>query len=468
VRQWWEAFWKPAPRRPIDQDEASLHLMHAELLRRSAPRRHLTAWEGSQTAGLVAAAGGWVGPAGGLLDAYLRLTMLQPQLPRSQSGLDALPGPDQAAHALQSQFALQRDDTSPALLYLAVRAARRALAANPHDAQASLVLGESYLRLLHATRERAWGKQMPELVQLRRVQASAALNRAVALDPNLIQPHYSLGVLYQETGFLDLALHHLRTYHELAQKAGIRPEVDDELLSRLAREVQKREDACEVATAGWKVLDRALKAQQMGLGGKARNLMLESNVAAFGSRGVGLELELLLKTGRPEDVLEWIGPEHKAALGASWFWLRAQALAASGDYALAQEECNQLTRFLAAGPGGAGSLPIRGVMALLTARRVLAEQPGTRSPFALLRQATDRPEFHGRLANLAQRLKREANMTVFRGLLALEEGEVEEAEIAFRQALTLWKDSPTAASGGGLDFNGRAIAQGCLEWLGPG
>jgi hypothetical protein len=39
------------------------------------------------------------------------------------------------------------------------------------------------------------------------------------------------------------------------------------------------------------------------------------------------------------------------------------------------------------------------------------------------------------------------------GLLALEEGEVDEARRCFRLALALWKDKATAAAGAGLDFN---------------
>jgi hypothetical protein len=69
------------------------------------------------------------------------------------------------------------------------------------------------------------------------------------------------------------------------------------------------------------------------------------------------------------------------------------------------------------------------------------------------------------MRELAKSLRLGADVTVLRGLLALEEGAVDEAEIAFRQALTLWKDAATAASGGGLDFNAHAIARGCLELL---
>jgi hypothetical protein len=73
--------------------------------------------------------------------------------------------------------------------------------------------------------------------------------------------------------------------------------------------------------------------------------------------------------------------------------------------------------------------------------------------------------FRRDVLNLAQELRHKADATVLRGLLALEEGDIAEAEVAFRVALALWKDQAAAASGSGLDFGGRPIAQGYLELL---
>ena len=74
-------------------------------------------------------------------------------------------------------------------------------------------------------------------------------------------------------------------------------------------------------------------------------------------------------------------------------------------------------------------------------------------------------EFRNRLGGLAQRMANEADATVLQGLLALEVGEVDEAEVAFRLALLFWRDEAAAAAGGGLDFGGRVVAQECLKWL---
>jgi hypothetical protein len=67
--------------------------------------------------------------------------------------------------------------------------------------------------------------------------------------------------------------------------------------------------------------------------------------------------------------------------------------------------------------------------------------------------------------SLARILQQDADATVLRGLLALEVGETDEAEAAFAKALAIYKDEAAAASGSGVDFDGRVIAQDCLDWL---
>src|SRR5262249_46264079 len=154
-----------------------------EALRRSAPPRHLAVWQRSQAAALVGSASGWCGAAG-LIDAHVRFVLLGSEQQESSSVTQPL---ERLALFFQQRWTRSQDDTPPALLSLGVRAARRALADNPADAQAYLVLGQCYLRLIHDTRERAWGRLFPELVQLRYAQASAALHQAVSLKPNLAQ-----------------------------------------------------------------------------------------------------------------------------------------------------------------------------------------------------------------------------------------------------------------------------------------
>jgi hypothetical protein len=163
-----------------------------------------------------------------------------------------------------------------------------------------------------------------------------------------------------------------------------------------------------------------------------------------------------------KDAVEWTDVEQQSVMGPlASHWLRARALAAWGDYALAQEELAQLT-------SGQGQDPndLRNGLAMAAGMAILEEQPtSSGSLLHQLWQANSRAAFRGRADHLKESLRFQADLTVLRGLLALEEGDMDEAEISFQLALRLWKDEATAASGGGLDFGGRVVAQDCLQWL---
>lgn len=476
LRSWWDDFWKAASPRSLDRDEALMHLLHAEALERLAPLRHLSDWENSQAAGLIGAAGAWTSP-NAALDAPLRLALFRPHVPEDGARAAAPSPVDRMVMSLQRRYTWQRDDAPPALYYLAVRAARRAVAANPEDASAFLLLGESYLGLLHSTRERAWSAQLPQFMQLRQNQASAALYRAIALRPHFPQAHLHLGRLYQEMNYLDLALVHWQSALRLARQSGpptearraafqARQAQNEEQVKRLAREVQKREDSVTLASANRPTRERAFLAFQKGLAGKALDVLLASDRSAFGNEGMELELELLLGVGRAWDVQKWLNPEHESALGPSaHHWFRARALAACGEYTRAEEECAESARALARGPNRAESVRLRENMALMIATLVLDGQRSPEASFANALTRVNQAALADQLQNLARLLKGQADLRVLHGLLALEEGEEEEAEFAFRAALELWKDKTSAAAGGGLDFSGRIIAQSCLRWL---
>jgi tetratricopeptide (TPR) repeat protein len=389
-------------------------------------------------------------------------------LPAPGAGINTVPALDQWALRSQKMYSLEKDDMPPALLYLAIRSARRALGINPADAQAHLILGESYLYLLRNTRERIWAARLKHLTQLRRVQASAALNQAILLQPNLAKAHRLLAGLYSDMGYLDLALKHFQAHRKLVPTSSQRSspqQFQDQMaqfdleLNRLAEAVREREKKY-AAAGGMRLSDRAMLANQLGLAGKARDLLLQSDVTAFGRIGMALELDLLLKTGGIKEVREWTGEDQKDMLGEVPFYLiRALALAASGDYRLSERELATLAI------AWQGPVAPRTRMALEIAKAVLEEQPLTRGSWAYqVWRAPGRIDFRDRVLGLARRLRGETNAIVLRGLLALEEGEVDNARIAFRTALALWKDEASVASGAGLDFDARPIAQECLRW----
>ena len=437
ARRWWEAFWRPAAPGPHDRNAAAIYLKKAEALRLLAPVRHQATW----MSGWVAAAPG--NPPGGLVMVY---------------GAD---------------LTYARGDTPGGILYLAIRAARRAVAANPSDAQAYALLGEAYLRLLHNSRERTWSQRLSELGQIRRAQAAAAFRHAIAVDPDLASAHLQLGALYGEMGFLDVALRHQRDYLAALRRAGpaLFPHPEEyraavaeagERNDRLAIAVADQEQAFERESAELRVFDRASLARDKGLAGKALEILLGSDISAFGAQGMALELELLVRTGRSKEVRDWTAAEQESALGALYPWLRVQAFAADGEYALARQECEQLA------VGTDPEVGPRRLAAVLVGRTVLdgCYSPGQRG--GAIWQAFQRAELRTRLRGIVLDIRREADALTLRGLLALEEGDVQAAAADFRRALTTWGSEEEAADARGLDFNGRVAAQEALAWIESG
>jgi hypothetical protein len=208
-------------------------------------------------------------------------------------------------------------ERSPALLLLAVRMARRAVAAHPDDAEAWLVLARAYLDLSRTTVESVGSGLLP-LSEVRRCQATAALLQAVRLRPNLTAAHEFLANLYDEINYLDLALLHRSRQLELVRHAGRLPGEDESgfsaRLERLEKAVDEARNTVEtnqnrfvVHSQGLaaKPLDRARLALELGLAGQALDeVLLRSQPDLYGVEGVRLVLELFLRTGRVAEARE--------------------------------------------------------------------------------------------------------------------------------------------------------------------
>ncbi len=475
-RAWFEAFWKPAPPRSIDRDEARMHLLHAEALQREAPVRHMIRWLNSEAAGFVAAANAWTFP-NAFGDAPLRLALFG----LSRPGDDARSAPptpmDRMVSELQRRYTFQRDDAPPALYYLAVRAARRAVAADPDDAPAHLVLGKSYLGLLAATRERVWSAQFPQLVKLRQAQAITALQRVLELRPDFPEAHLHLAQLYHQMNYFDLALKHLQAYYRLFREAGPPRGMDREEflklqaqhaenIERLTREVQRLESSVALRAEDSAPSQRARLAFENGLAGKALDLLLESDRSAFGEEGTKLELELLLNVGRARDVLEWLEPEHEQSLGPLiYHWVRVRALAATGDYLHAEEECDEAARAIALDPNDPQPVPLREKIAEMIAQLFLDGSRSQGLSASVFFARVSREMLQKGIQERLQKLRNQADLTSLHGLLALEEGETAEAESAFRSALGLRKGQSAKDADNVWIFNARILAQDGLNWL---
>jgi hypothetical protein len=177
-------------------------------------------------------------------------------------------------------------------------------------------------------------------------------------------------------------------------------------------------------------------------------MLLASHPAIFGKAGTQLQLDLMLRAGRAYEVRDWLQPEYEEVLGrTAYHSLRFQADAACGDYAGADRELAELRPVAGA----------REAMALQVGGAVLARPAPGAGAAGLAGAAYLRYEWLRRLDAPAGVLREEADILVFRGLLALEAGDAARARGDFAAALARWD--------GGLDFVARPIAEEELRRL---
>jgi hypothetical protein len=462
---WWSAFVTARPDGSPERDEAALFLLDFET--RSLQNRddRSLAWDASRIASV---AGSAVLPSLGV-GMQQSLDLFCFKIDRSETPIrlnSREPTLERVAFGLRMSYLLQQDDAPAEYLWLAIRAARNAVHKNPHDAHAYLILGESYLRLMHNTRERAWKESMPILSRLRQVQASTALNQALLLQPDLMTAHDSLSLLYQDMGLWDLRLKHRREVLRLTKERGQNGSESlkewDDRVAKLQEEVQQLDgeltrtrELLDVNSANLKIMDRVRDAAKYGQGGRALEILLASDAASFGPDGVGMELHLLLTTGRVREVREWMTPDHRETLGDDTYLLdRLELASACGDYDKADAELAELMAVYNRSENIFGvDLTLHQAISLGIANEVLQGRVQNET-FVNLRLLPERElMFFNSIKGYIGRLQRIANFTVLRGLLAFERGDTEVARAFMARALETYQ------SGAGLDFGGRSIAQ---------
>jgi hypothetical protein len=391
----------------------------------------------------------------------------------------------------------------PALPLLAVRAARRAIAANPQDANAWLRLGQAYLLLRNATCERSRDKLLPLLTELRNIQIASALEQALRLDPELESAHHELTYLYGERHLSDQALVHRREELRLTTRVGPRRgETVEDFRYRvilterdtaaLEEEVaQRREDYAENVRAlqGGRVAQAGL-ALRLGLARVATDdVLLPCPAELLGSEGMKLQLALLLSLGRVEEVGAILGDERVSASKEglqyldipgpkkwdesklygldyhlpAYEWLRAVQAAAIGNYAEARGALGAIRNGLRVGNDRLSwqlrQIDLRDV-ALLPGL-FCGPPPFLPAFFADFLNRSFQERTALQVGEPALRAH-QADLCVLEGLLALEQGAPEDARSAFLHARRL-----CAASGSpGVAFAGESIVGSYLSWLG--
>jgi tetratricopeptide (TPR) repeat protein len=382
--RWQDPFLRTRPARSPEVDEAALHLMLFDDVVRAGQYGPLRQKVTSNA--LDTAAVGWAAPVGNLAAAAVNLGLIAGLF--SQIEVTKQPTYEQQSLlALGNRFrqgvGWQVEDGPDAPLWLALRAARRALAADPDDASAYFLLGKAYLRLATASRERALGQRFGLVNRLRRIQAAVALNEAQRLDPINPLAHELLAEVYMTNGFDDLAVNHLQEELRILRDADARlgPSNRLEQMEKILKERQKH---IKPRLAGQRLVVQVALLTEAGLGGQALDLLRTAGKEAESATGLQTTVSLMLLAGEAREVVEDRDLDLEKALDPETAHLLQLELAAAlGNYERADRQAE-----------------------------------------ALQDLATD-----------AKDLRRRANLDALRGLLALEQGQSDRAEAFFQQAL---------------------------------
>jgi hypothetical protein len=470
---WYERFLHPRRARPLAADEAFMHLLYFEKTYPHYQQQSLDEWLDAQAAGLVGSGAQALLAGEPLFRAVLADTCFEATYPKLLGArirkTRPLGMPNLAITVIQ-----RRIDATPgpmALPLLAVRACRRSLLENPNDPEAWYRLQRAYALLSQGTREREWAARLPLLQQFRQVQRMAALNHAFTLEPDSEQVHMDLASMYEQmsspgqSGYYDLALKHRTQQLRLVDANGpMRHEKPDEYerrrrqlddhVQRLDALVKKAEYEYELGQVNKTTMRaKAEFALLKGLGGKARDELVQSVEVIAEPEAIPLQLDLMIKTGAIEgesglrlglDKAKEQSEEsgHKpnmGQLGQNQFvvprydWLQLLVAAASGDYRLADQILVPIIEFREQIYRNYVRSRTRAEILDLFAAALFDTQV---TPITMLRGIERAARIEG-VKMVAAATPQTADLYALRGLLALESGDIDHAAAMFRNVMEL-------------------------------
>ena len=386
------------------------------------------------------------------------------------------------------------DDRPPEWPLLAVRAARRAVAANPDDANAYLRLGQAYLALRDATLERSRGGALSPLAVIRHIQIATALRQALILNPDLETAHQHLATLFGQRHYFDAALDHRRAEASLSRRAGPRPGEDPSFfkhrVDELDKDVQDLEKSVQNAQDQFAIhsqplsgdpLAKAEMALSHGLGKQAlEGVLLQSRVELFGSAGARLELELLLMLGRAREAQGMLADadmkanknklttfavafpnssnSNAAYVFPAYEWLLACQAAALGDYDPAEAALKDIGDALEAEDKKDREIFNETLPVMLPVEIGAMAQPRP-VPLSLLLSGNRELEAQQVFLQVER-----ADVLVLRAMLALERGTPADGLRRLEESIALSGSAKEA----GVDCPGRPLAQAYLERIRAG
>jgi tetratricopeptide (TPR) repeat protein len=402
-----ERYWNgPAPR-SLDADASAMYVAYVDVLAMQAPAYYYAkqaAWQILSLAAPTVAANTGAYPA--LAWTYARISQFY----------------------AENSF---RDDTRvtpAAAALLAVRSARRAIAANPTDYHnyMDLVRANEYLS---ASQEETWADA--GLGQMRQVQKMAALQNALALKPDAMEVHLALAQVFTQLNFADYAVEHWERFLELKEASNPPPKMSAEdftkslenfrLLVKDRKErlgLQRLKSDYEVAVRiQTTLLRKANEAFRRGLIKKALELLVnEEDPTALQSPEVGaLTMKLLIDTGRLVEakVLAKSSGSVDPTIGY-------QIAAGLGDYSEAEENLEKLL-------DRSRKIDVGGILLLL-------RDQGFTFPLGSDRTMNPGPESFFAMSQMTASLRNWANIRVYQGVLALEQGDTAKATRYFQSA----------------------------------
>jgi hypothetical protein len=285
----------------------------------------------------------------------------------------------------------------------------------------------------------------------------------------MVTAHDVLARLYEQLGYLDLSLHHLREQMKYSSGDGGKsagPEGQtgpQEILAQrektLAGNVRDQLAKLETKSSDLDVAAQASLARQLGLPGKALDILLAADSASLGGTGALLGLDLFLWTGQPGKVRDWLNNQSKPEeiLGLdNYHSMRIRVAAVEGDYNRLDEELQSaITALTGANIAELNmrNVPFRTAIGMTIGRYMLSHTSGI---YWKLRD-DDEPSFKGRAAVLGLWLRQQQDFQALRGMFAVEAGEIERAVEAFRENLAL---------AGTVDEPSNALARHYLELIG--
>lgn len=433
----WQLYAEGPPLRPPQTMSAFESLVYFEALRKQWPGPYIAATDVPNWTSLVAASACSPIVATGAAPINMMFGSL-----RAIAVLGGMAPPE--------WFTEGEEAGPPGSLQFAIRFARQALEKEPDHYQAYNYLGSAY-NYIWRTQENRWGgasapeSNLPRQV-LRRAQLTTVLEQVLKIRPGELEAHRLLMEIYNQVKFFDLAQEHRR--YVAGRVAGAGPEHDEttdayrsrmenmeKQLKQLEEDLNKRRNAFEVAAQNRPLFEKAQLAVNHGLGQRALELMLESDMTALSEREIRFVLELLLSQGRAEELVQVLREEFRRFLPINYDWYKAQASAALGNYDEAIKALENAVEQI-------------DNMVMESALQVAVNQ-------------TFQGETYGNVAgqrSLVELRRQQADFLALAGILALEQGKTVEARSSMEKSLALGANAE-------FQFESKPIVKRYLQFL---